>query len=415
MGKTEPRMTKISTSNFNSIADSSIATDNNDCIVIDTSDFNLERRMVDSNQETVIYNDPPLAIETEWNAFMKMTLEKNETEKANFTRRQKFIDLLITAKVEAETFATTLSLEDRGILRRYSISEEVKSEACLKEKIREELLGMLGRAKNKIRRMLEKEREDYDVIKKVNLPVELADGRLFFYSNNGNSNVDGAEIGLERIEFGNLEQYSSYRPSGIVCRVRYQDMTLEGSVKYEYPNRYEEIIGYLKEKRLIQVFELSGIRIEITNSISNIETNTSTSSIDAAEEMMEGKEDSSNELCKTIIRDLYSGKSISEMFPKIIEGLIFYLIFKLAPMNEVPGSANNSTGNINSGYHAGNAGSVNDGSYVGRRMEIIENTFGRNKDHEQLVIRTNKGIFKVCKDEISLDVYFNGHRLHFSN
>lgn len=315
-----------------------------------SSDFFVGRTPLYASENGIVYDDPILKSEEVWNNLMEYYENKEFESNTEMRQEAEFYRALARCRVENETGITCMQLVSQNVLRLYKTTESSREYVNIKPYIIENLRRYLDYRRRELIENIQNEKKVYDIIKTSSSDIRLEDRKIRIY----HSCVDF-------VEFSELKGEPVYRSKGITCKLVYKGLVFVCSQRKTCTDPYNDATECFVEKSLIQCFSREHVKIEITN------------------EETEGK----NIVCDIIISELKRGKSLSDLYTKIIFGLSRYLLdCLLTPYKDI---------------------------------QIVENSIEKAIDgrSEMFFVFADDDLFKIVRDKDSFDIYLDGEPITF--
>lgn len=247
---------------------------------LDISEFVVENEALAATESGVIYNGPRSGIEEAWDRLALHYMNRASKESRPEVSEKEFYTHLAHARAENENAVTMYNLCGT-VLRTYESHEHLEELGNIKNHIARELGTMLDKRISELEDNIQEEDRVFQEVRGHKREVKVSRSQLQIYTGP-----------LEYVEFG-AGNYS--KATGLSCKIQFKGMEVSGYYRKPFSNPFEEHGVFLLEDRLIGKYEKLGLTVLIQR------------------ERME----SSNEVCAGLLSELFCGRDIWELIPKL--------------------------------------------------------------------------------------------------
>lgn len=263
---------------------------------IKISDFFIEKTPIYGSEEEIIYDDPLLKAEEVWKDLSIYYEKKIKEESKQEIKEVEFNRFIELSKIENYIALTGMDLVNKNVLKLNKITENKQESVNIKQYILKELKHILKIKKEEIIKNINDESVFYKRITSVFSDIIYEDEDIKLSYDN-----------INYISYNDVKNEEKYEMKGVSCILRYKGLEFVYSNKVECKNEFERIKEYFFEKQAVQDYKKGYLEVKIVN------------------EQICG----SNEICKCIITEMRNGKTIDQMYEKILVGICRYLLDRL--------------------------------------------------------------------------------------
>lgn len=246
---------------------------------VNTSDFFVETRIIDANENEIIYDLPRQRIQETWDKLSAFYIEKSlEENKVEAIENEFYLDLA-NAKVENETAMTAFDLINKNIIKKYDCKESKELKSNAKRHILSELLHILTKGIEELKENIRDEEIFYQEAKEINSEIRIFEKSI--------------QIVTNQLKYIDFEEYRKFKKEksqiGLFCSIKMNGIELKGF------HSCEEIFTILDCKSFEGTHLYKGIEVSIKNEYSEIR----------------------NEIITSFIQEIYYGKQVNELLSAI--------------------------------------------------------------------------------------------------
>ncbi|KAF9763795.1 hypothetical protein NGRA_1027 [Nosema granulosis] len=236
---------------------------------LNTSEFPLNKKVLYGSEDKIVYEEEKSGLSETWDKLSFKYQQDFENENNKQTMEAKSSKMLKDIKVELDTFMSTLSLVDKGIIKASEVKEKDKEIVNLKENMIDSSIKILDKgieACNKACTILEDLNNvifeglaDDRSLSIFGIPFKLVDSQLRMYF----TEEDYAYINSEN----KLIFPDHWKPAGLLFTFEYEDNVF--STYYPPTVHQNDILNikeYFKENNLCGKKNKHNISFEITRS-----------------------------------------------------------------------------------------------------------------------------------------------------
>lgn len=258
---------------------------------INTSEFLVDNKILEANENEVIYDLPRQRIEETWDKlsafYIQKSLNENETE---IIENEFYLDLG-NSRVENETAVTTYDLVTKNIIKKYECKEPKEARSNIKKYILGEILSIFRKGIDELKQNIEEEQKFYEEMREINNEIRIFENSI--------------QIATDQYKYIDFEQFIEMKKDkskiGLFCTIKLNGLELKGF----------HSIAHLKSipdcKSLEKSYSKNGIEISLKNEYSDLK----------------------NDAITSFINEIYSGKKIEDLVPMISVLLSRYFLSQL--------------------------------------------------------------------------------------